>query len=49
AEREAEYAARNSEPLNNFEYSDVVNKVDAQYTPKMFAIFQEQYARIQEY
>ncbi|CAN1347121.1 hypothetical protein LINPERPRIM_LOCUS40989 [Linum perenne] len=31
AEREAEYAARNSEPLNNFEYSDVVNKVDAQW------------------
>ncbi|CAN1811883.1 hypothetical protein LINPERHAP1_LOCUS26362 [Linum perenne] len=49
AEREAEYASRNSQPLNNYEYSAVCKKAAAQYTPKMFAIFHEQYARIQEY
>ncbi|CAN1158689.1 Protein FAR1-RELATED SEQUENCE 5 [Linum perenne] len=49
AEREAEYASRNSHPLNNYEYSAYCKKAATQYTPKMFAIFQEQYARIQEY
>ncbi|CAN1290787.1 hypothetical protein LINPERPRIM_LOCUS20855 [Linum perenne] len=49
AEREAEYADRNTKLYNNFEYSVVVNKAAVEYTPKMFAIFQEQYARVHEY
>ncbi|CAN0838684.1 Protein FAR1-RELATED SEQUENCE 5 [Linum grandiflorum] len=49
AERDADFAARNTRPCNNFEYSNIVNKAALQYTPKMFAIFQEQYGRVQEY
>ncbi|CAN0912286.1 hypothetical protein LINGRAHAP2_LOCUS27299, partial [Linum grandiflorum] len=38
-----------SKPWNAFEYSDVGNKAALLYTPRMFAMFHEQYAHIMEY
>ncbi|CAN1156658.1 hypothetical protein LINPERHAP2_LOCUS21072 [Linum perenne] len=41
AEQGAEYAARNSVPANNFAYSPVVSRAATEYTPTLFAMFQE--------
>ncbi|CAN0859230.1 Protein FAR1-RELATED SEQUENCE 5 [Linum grandiflorum] len=49
AEKSEEFKARNTQPYVAFEYSDVVKKAAPVYTPKIFAMFQEQFARIQEY
>ncbi|CAN1144476.1 hypothetical protein LINPERHAP2_LOCUS14121, partial [Linum perenne] len=49
AEQGAEYAARNSVPSINFSYSPVVSRAATEYTPTLFAMFQEQYGRIMEY
>ncbi|CAN0838349.1 hypothetical protein LINGRAHAP2_LOCUS2110 [Linum grandiflorum] len=49
AEKQEEFRARNTKPWNSFEYSDVVNKAGQIYTPRLFAMFHEQYARIMEY
>ncbi|CAN0893439.1 Protein FAR1-RELATED SEQUENCE 5 [Linum grandiflorum] len=48
-EREAEYHSRRNKPRNNFEYSELVKKAASEYTPKMFAIFQEQFSMIHQY
>ncbi|CAN1787762.1 Protein FAR1-RELATED SEQUENCE 5 [Linum perenne] len=49
AEKSEEYKARNTKPWVSFEYSEVVSRAAEEYTPKIFAMFQEQYSRIQEY
>ncbi|CAN1248476.1 Protein FAR1-RELATED SEQUENCE 9 [Linum perenne] len=49
AEQGAEYAARNSVPSINFSYSPVISRAATEYTPTLFAMFQEQYGRIMEY
>ncbi|CAN1294911.1 hypothetical protein LINPERPRIM_LOCUS22641, partial [Linum perenne] len=44
-----EYRAGNTKPWVTLEYSEVVQRAAVEYTPKIFAMFQEQYLRIQEY
>ncbi|CAN0883745.1 hypothetical protein LINGRAHAP2_LOCUS14626 [Linum grandiflorum] len=49
AEKLEEFKARNTQPYVALKYSDVIKKAAFVYTPKIFAMFQEQFARIQEY
>ncbi|CAN1798323.1 hypothetical protein LINPERHAP1_LOCUS21650, partial [Linum perenne] len=49
AEREADFQARNSVVTNYYPYSPIVCIAAKRYTPTIFAMFQEQYARVLEY
>ncbi|CAN1824340.1 hypothetical protein LINPERHAP1_LOCUS30737 [Linum perenne] len=49
AEQNEEFKSRNSKSWVAFDYSEIVQRAAVVYTPKIFAMFQEQYRRIQEY